>query len=448
VKLEDLAQGRTAVLGFGRESQALESVVLERLPGAKVQVFSEQAGPQVPEHWSITIAPLADAPLHRFDRILRSPGVPVDHPALVAARSDGAEITTSSSLWFSERAQARTIVVTGSKGKSTTSALLAHMLNVAGIKTCLAGNIGIPLISLLDEPADCFVIELSSYQLVDLIAAPSVGVITRLFPEHVDWHGSVDRYYAAKLQLLELLQGRPLWINARDTVLKSAVDGYAALCQANLEDGLHSQPDGLYDGPSKRLNSRDCALRGQHNLDNLALAISVAETINPGISEYVDAARSFQPLAHRLESIRDNEAREWINDSISTTPYATQAALDCCGSDVVLIAGGLDRPADWSELVAQQDGRRFTGVVGLPDNGQQVIDALVRGGLVDPDKVRVVADMSGAVRAAVDLANAESQILLSPGAPSFPHFRDFEDRGNQFRQAIADRAQPQTEQGA
>ncbi|MEM7054599.1 MAG: UDP-N-acetylmuramoyl-L-alanine--D-glutamate ligase [Pseudomonadota bacterium] len=438
MRLNDLATGKTGLIGFGRESRALESQVLARMPQARLEVIAEQSPEIRPQQWPLHIQSLSAANLD-FDRILRSPGVPVDHPALLDARKRGIEITTTSSLWFAERPQARSIVITGSKGKSTTTALITHLLESAGQSVAMAGNIGIPLIGLLEHQADWFVIEMSSYQLVDLQALPEIGVITRLFPEHVDWHGSLENYYAAKLRLMDLLDGRPLWINAIDALLSDATHGYTGLKFGNASDHIRSQADGVYAGNERLLCAGDWPLIGKHNLDNLALAISVVASLGFDAAELAQAAHSFKPLPHRLQQLTDAVGRRWINDSISTTPYATQAALDCCGDDVVLLVGGLDRPADWQTLIRHRKRAAkdpFAGIVTLPDNGVQIADALITAGLVDQHRVVHAQCMSEAVVAASRLAGLNTQIVLSPGAPSFPHYQNFEDRGDQFMRAV------------
>ena len=438
MKLDDLTTGTTGLIGFGREGRALEAALRMHDMDARVEVIAEQSPEIRPECWPLRVQALDGTRLD-YDRILRSPGVPVDHPALMAARRRGIEVTTTSSLWFARRPEARTIAVTGSKGKSTTSALIAHLLRAAGHSVALAGNIGIPLIGLLDHEADWFVIELSSYQLVDLQADLDIGVITRLFPEHVDWHGSLEKYYAAKLRMLDLLRGGPLWINAVDPVLTQAVGEYPGLQLANTSAGIEARADGIYRAGKRLLAGHEWPLVGRHNLDNLAVALSVVASLGLDPAESALSVRDFEGLPHRLQRFSDRAGRYWINDSISTTPFATQAALSCCASDVVLIVGGLERDADWRTLIEQHRQKNrpeLTGLVALPNNGSRIIGELVAAGLVPADRAILVGDMPAAVRAARGLAGPQSEVLLSPGAPSFPHYRDFEDRGHQFVAAV------------
>lgn len=432
-RLADLDGARVALIGYGREGRAVERVLAHRAPGAAVTVFAESA-PEIEPEAPLVLGPLAVDPTD-FDVVLRSPGVRPDHPGLAACRAAGLPMTTSSSIWFAERGDACTVAVTGSKGKSTTSSLLAHLLAGDGRRVELAGNIGRPLLELLDASADVFVIELSSYQLVDLDGRPDHGVITRLFPEHVDWHGSIEAYYAAKLRLVALLDGNPLWFNATDPVLEHAVGSAPNARPANRPPRLHARDDGVYRGETRLFERSAWSLPGRHNLDNLALALAVAGELGLDSAAALSAARAFRGLPHRLESLGRIGDVDWVNDSISTSPHATRAALDADARPAVLIAGGQDRGADWSVL--NESTTPLRGLVGLPDTGEALCRCLVQAGRVAAERVRRADDMEAAVRAAVELAEPGDRVLLSPGAPSYHRFRDFEARGNSFRAAVA-----------
>lgn len=435
MKLEDLSHGRTLVLGFGREGRALERVVLAGVQGARIDVLCDKSPEPAPREWPLTIGMPGEIDFVP-DRVLRSPGVPVNDPALVRWRKAGVEVTCISSIWFGERPEARVIAVTGSKGKSTTAALIAHMLAAEGCPVALGGNIGVPMLDLLDSRADWFVIELSSYQLVDLQGHASTGVITRLFPEHQDWHGGTPDYYSAKLRLAELLDGRPLWINGGDPVLDQAVAGLPNVHRINARGAIVVADDGIRLGEQLLLASAASPLPGRHNLDNIALALAVVESAVGRRDAACDSLASFRALPHRLQPFSGSAASAWINDSISTTPYATLAALQAGAARPVLIVGGLERGADWS-LVADYCRRYpLDGLVGLPDNGGEICRRLVAAGAVDPGCVIQAENMIDAVAAARRLCGTGGTVLLSPGAPSFPHFRDFEHRGYAFIEAV------------
>jgi len=440
MKLATLASGTTLVCGFGREGRALERAVLARVPGADCRVVCDVRPDAAPARWPLHVGDLDSlaAGGWRPDRVLRSPGVPVDEPLLARWRELGVEVLCISSLWFGERPDARVIAVTGSKGKSTTASLIHHLL-AADAEAALGGNIGVALLDLLDTRADWFVVELSSYQLADLRGHAAIGVITRLFPEHQDWHGGIEPYYAAKLRLFELLDGGPLWINAGDPVLRARVAGRPGVRPANLPAGLHARPDGIFRGPERIVPAERIPLRGRHNFDNLVLALEVVESIRGTLPEPARRLAGFRALAHRLQTLPAPDRREWINDSIATTPHATLAALEAVAGALVLIVGGKERGADWQAVIAHCRRRALAGLVGLPDNGAAVVARFIAAEAIAPQRTAVVDDIAAAVDAAARLAGREGVVLLSPGAPSFPHFRDFEDRGRQFATALGQR---------
>ncbi|MEX0914551.1 MAG: hypothetical protein WDZ60_01555, partial [Wenzhouxiangellaceae bacterium] len=166
--------------------------------------------------------------------------------------------------------------------------------------------------------------------------------------EHQDWHGGTAAYYSAKLRLAELLAGRPLWINGSDPLLARAVAGLPNVHRVNGRDGIRVDADGIRSGDRLLLAAAGSPLPGRHNLDNIALAIAVVEAAIGPSDEARASLAAFRPLPHRLERVSGPNPTAWINDSISTTPYATLAALQASPPDPVLIVGGLDRGADWS----------------------------------------------------------------------------------------------------
>ncbi|MFU8878011.1 MAG: UDP-N-acetylmuramoyl-L-alanine--D-glutamate ligase [Wenzhouxiangellaceae bacterium] len=440
MRLSDLDSGRTLVLGFGREGRALEAALQQRFPEADVEVFCDRPPDPPPRRWPVRsgmLAGIRETP----DRVLRSPGFPVDHPQLQDWRQAGIPVTCISSLWFGENPTARVIAVTGSKGKSTTASLIAHLLSATGRRVALAGNIGLPLLDLPAREHDWYVVELSSYQLADLVGHATIGVITRLFPEHQDWHGDSRgdsrNYYRAKLRLLELTAGNPVWINGADPVLRAAVQDAPAVVEVNGNGIFRADRDGIWRAGERLVPAAASPLPGRHNLDNLALALAVVESVHGSCLQALDSLSSFQPLPHRLQKISGPGSGGWINDSIATTPYATLAALEALPVSPVLICGGLERDADWHEVAQYCAGRPLAGLVTLPDNGPAVGRILAKAGAVAPDRLCDASDMEQAVRRAHELAGGCVPVLLSPGAPSFPHYRDFEQRGKCFIEAVA-----------
>lgn len=184
------------------------------------------------------------------------------------------------------------------------------------------------------------------------------------------------------------------------------------------------------------LAAADSPLPGRHNLDNIALALAVIEAAAGDCGPALAQLGSFRGLPHRLERIEDAGGGVWINDSISTTPYATLAALQSDPAPVILICGGQERGADWSGVAEYLRMRPLLGVVGLPDNGQRVVSELVAAGAVDSGRQVLATSIEQAVELAAEWRRPGVRVVLSPGAPSFPRFRDFEERGERFRRAV------------
>lgn len=434
MRLTELAGQHIGLLGYGREGQAAVAALRAADPGVDITVLAESGS--LPAELPGRLGPF-DEHLAEFDILLRSPGVPVLHPALRHYLAAGGRIINPASIWFAERPDVRVIGVTGSKGKSTTSSLLAHLLRACGRRVLLAGNIGVPLLVHLDTDAELVVLELSSYQLADLEGRLSLGLITRLFPEHGDWHGDIEHYYASKMRLIELLHGAPLLINARDPVLNRYTQHAPERILGNQSPQIERRGDALWQGELELTRLGRLQVMGRHNLDNAALALEAALHLECELDQLIPALETFRPLAHRLEVVAEGLGLRWINDSIATTPHATLAALQALSSAaVVLIAGGHVRPADWSPVLEHCRQQPLAGLVLMPDSGPAIASVFRQSGLIADEAVCCVDDLPAAVAQAAELAGAGATILLSPGAASFPQFRDFEDRGRQFRGAV------------
>ncbi len=394
VKFSELDGATIGVWGAGREIQAFAAQVERRLPAARIAVVvSDDGSAALPGARPATDA----AALAGCDVLVRSPGVSIYRLAL------DIPVTTATALWMAERGGRDVIGVTGTKGKSTTASLIAHL---AGIE--LAGNIGRPVIELLDVdgPVVC---ELSSYQTADLEVGPEVAVVTNLYPEHLDWHGSHERYRRDKLRIL----GLP---GVRTTVVGPGLEG---MLHFGTPDGWHSSGDAVARGATVL---RELPLPGAHNALNLCAALTALDAA--GLPYDLDALKTFAPLPHRLETVHERDGVTWVDDSISTTPESALAALASFpGRHVVLIGGGSDRGQDYAALGAALVARG-ADVIGLPVTGERLVAAA--GGTL-------VEDLAAAVALAGELARAGTVVLLSPAAPSYNRYRDFEERGDHFR---------------
>jgi len=434
----DFKSRKIAILGIGREGQAAWRYLRSLHPGIPLTLIDEAppdrafAG-QLMENDRLLNRPLSGAGLEGFDVLIRSPGISPYRDSIRRARDGGATVTSPSTLWFAAHSDQRTICITGTKGKSTTSALLAHMLRACGCQVRLAGNIGRPLLDCDDRDVDWWVIELSSYQLADLQASPQISVLLNLSAEHLDWHGSEQVYRQDKLRLAELAGDRTLIANAADPLLREALIARKGVRWFNFAPGIHAEEARLFDGAAELSVQMPEGLPGAHNLSNTAAALTIIRTIGEDFSAALSAISSFHSLPHRLQLVGERGGIRFVNDSISSAPVATAAAIEAlAGANLTLIVGGLDRGVDWTPYMSRFSAKMPDAVIGVPDNGHRIIEAMQLAGIRPRSGLHEAPNLAEAVALASNMTAQGGTVLLSPGAPSFPYFRDYRDRGRQF----------------
>jgi len=442
VLLSDLVGKDVAILGAGREGQAAWHRLNALAPDQAVTVYSESGfddvQPPAPGRDQLLGGPLDGALLGNHEVVIRSPGISPYREPLVAARKAGVTFTSGTNLWMAANPQARTLCITGTKGKSTTSALLAHLLCAAGARTGLAGNIGRPLLECDATQADWWVVELSSYQICDLVETPWHATVLNLSDEHLDWHGDAATYRRDKLRLLSLApEGRRL-INADDPHLLHETRDLPGLDTFNDRQRIHVDAGSLWDGQRPLPGLKH--VPGPHNLSNLAAVLTILDLIGlrPEGQDLVRALETFHGLPHRLALVGHRGEVRLVDDSLSTTPVATLAALRAfIDTPVTVLLGGLDRGLDWSQYAKALQACAPHALIGLPDNGERILAALADGGFNPAAGMHQAADMAAALETALQLTPAGGVVLLSPGAPSFPHYQDYAARGRAFWSAAS-----------
>jgi UDP-N-acetylmuramoylalanine--D-glutamate ligase len=455
MRIADLAGKRVAVWGLGREGRAAIAALRVRLPDLVPTLFcsdaevrlleSEEAARLKPlpqgressggsgfsrDAVALVTEPPDAAALSAFDLVIKSPGISAYRAEIFEARHNGTHFTSGTALWFAEHPGAHVIAVTGTKGKSTVTALIARLLRGLGRRVALAGNIGLPLLDLLDPPQepDWWVVELSSFQTRD--AGPvDVGVINNLYEEHLDWHGSRERYADDKLALASV--SRTLVANALQPPL-----------QARLRDHAHPFPFGaaggwhVADGAVVRANSRvfelaASPLQGQHNAMNVCAALAAIDAAGEDAIAAASAIAGFRPLPHRLQTLGERDGLTFVDDSIATTPQATLEALaSFSGCHVTVLVGGHDRGLDWrpfAEIVKETPPH---AIVTMGANGGRIRTSLESVG--GNYRLESAATLADAMRLAIAATPSGGVVLLSPGAPSFDQFKDYVERGCRF----------------
>ena len=428
----ELGGRRVAVWGFGREGRAALAALRERHPAQQFTLFCTPAEIEAARVFDPALVLVDSEPdaaaLSQFDIVVKSPGISAYKPALLAAQAQGTEFTSGTALWFAENSDARVIAVTGTKGKSTTTALIAHLSRRLGVRTALAGNIGLPLLELRGQHADLWAIELSSFQTGE--AGPlELGVVTCLYEEHLDWHGSRERYVADKLKLADV--SRHLLVNALQSSLLDLTRSHPQRLLFGQPDGWHVAGDVICRAAQQVFSIAQLAAPGLHNALNACAALAALEAIGLDALAAAPALASFRPLPHRLQPLGEHGGWHWVNDSISTTPLATLAALESLhGRRVTVLVGGHDRGLDWTPFVEAVSKTPPNAIVCMGANGARIADALRSAAVSCP--LVLVGSLAGAVTEAKALTASGGVILLSPGAPSFDQFKNYTERGRRF----------------
>ena len=433
MQFEKLKTADVAIWGFGREGRAALSALRRRLPDKPLTLYckhdeAESARALIGANVRvIEAAPDADA-LASHEVVIKSPGISAYTPELLAARERGAVFTSGTALWFAENPDARAIAVTGTKGKSTTTAMIAHCARALGIRTALAGNIGMPLLELDAQRAELWAIELSSFQTGE--AGPlELGVVVSLEEEHLDWHGTRERYVSDKLKLAEV--SRNLLVNAQVPLLVRRTAAHPHRSTFNNAEGWHIVDGAIRRGKVPVMETVALPVPGAHNAVNACAALATIEALGLDARAAVSALRDFKPLPHRLQKLGTREGAEWIDDSIATTPAAALAALRSLdGRAVTLILGGFDRGLEWDGFARELAAAPPHAVIAQGDNAARIIEAL-RGAQV-ACRITRCEDLPEAVMRARESNVQGGVVLLSPGAPSFDQFRDYAQRGRAF----------------
>jgi UDP-N-acetylmuramoyl-L-alanine---L-glutamate ligase len=448
---EDLSGLAVAIVGTGREGVSVARMLTAQGGVRLTAIIDAEGGPG--EAWDREFG--KTIPVHVFDGdtdlpdginvAVMSPGIAPHRPLFqVLARSD--IIMTSGTDLFMAVYGDRMIGITGSKGKSTTSALTAHIIAAHGEDVSWGGNVGIPLWDI--RPAEIIVAELSSYQCSSLTSSPTVAVVTSLFEEHLDWHGSAEHYFADKLNLLShipqsvIVGGQSQILTQQMAVLypdlpRTTIGQNSTWSVADIDGAWH-----ITRNHEAVMACGELPLLGHHNWWNVAIALEAASTVTDIDNDTaIEALRSFHPLPHRLEPVDDPSGVLFINDSLATNPSAAAVALGSMRDRrVIVLLGGADRGVDRTPLRQELIAHPPAVIIGLPASGEELLRDIehwcVEAGVTPPECVPA-SGMDEAIREARKRARAGDVVLMSPGAPSFGQYRDYEHRAEDFKRAIA-----------
>lgn len=407
--LNRLRGKRILVLGFGREGRSTWRFLHKYLPEATVAVADKNEMELVQYFGTSYLEAIYD-----YDIVIKTPGI-----SLKDFDTKGVEITSQTDLFLSQF-HSQTIGISGTKGKSTTTSLIYHLLKSSGRDAILTGNIGIPCFDVMEEikPDSIVVYELSAHQLEYVHNSPRVGVLLNVFEEHLDHFGTFERYKAAKLNLLRFM-------DKDDTAIiheSLSLDAHRVIAS----EATQSRTFSLFD-LDNIIDRTALPLKGDHNLLNVKVALLACDAYGMDFHELIPYLYTFKPLEHRLEPVGIFDGVSFVNDSISTIPQATIQACKALGRVDFLLLGGFDRGIDYQPLADYLKENPVPHLLFTGKAGERMMR------LMKAPAFTYYASMEQAFAYIADHAKKGDVVLLSPAASSYDQYKNFEERGRKFK---------------
>ena len=436
---------KVLILGYGREGKSTYNFIRKYLKDKHLFIADSNEGlfeknEELKEDNNITLI-LGNNyldNLNDYDLIIKSPGINFKY---VDYSSFENKITSQIDL-FLRYSICKTIGVTGTKGKSTTSSLIYHVISNIYPNTLFAGNIGIPVFEKIEEANEdtIFVLELSCHQLKFVKASPNISILLNLYEEHLDLYKSYEEYVNAKLNIFKYQKYNDykIWgLDSKESIKYFKDDNNTFVYSTkDTNKGVTIKEDGLYiNNQLIYLKSRKRNILGEHNYINIAPVLIVAKILNLDMNRVCDLIDTFKPLEHRLEYVGNYKGIDFYNDSISTIPMSTINCINAIDNAYTIIIGGLDRGIDYSELIDYlYNSNKIKVIICLKDTGYKIADTLLSK---DTNKILLKAiDMKDVVRLALLYTPKNKACMLSPAAASYNTYKNFEERGKDYKKEI------------
>lgn len=382
-----------------------------------------------------------------FDIIFRSPSCMPDTPQLVAEVEKGAILTSEIEMVL-KLAPGKVIGVTGTEGKTTTTSIINAIIQKSGKKCFLGGNMGKPIFTKIKDMTseDIIVLELSSFQLTDIDASPNISVVTNIYPDHLNVHKSYEEYREAKKNIFNFQSENDTVVLNYDNEFtrnfakeaKSKVIFFSS--NEKLENGyIYDKTDETIkyceDGIRRHIIKKgEIKLKGVHNYENICAALAATSSI-VNIDTQIDAIKEFCGVEHRLEFVRELNGVKWYNDSIGTSPASTIAGLNSFDENIVLLAGGSDKGLDYKE-VGEAIAKKVRVLILTGPTSEKIEKAVKQALEKKTIEIYYTTNMKESVNLAEEIAKKGEVVLLSPASASFDLYKNFEDRGNQFKACV------------
>lgn len=449
-----LKNRKVAVIGLGVSNIPLIDYLYKMQ--AKVTVFDDRNIEQIPKDimdkitkytFEFSFGENNLSKLVGFDLIFRSPSCMPTKKELVKEQERGA-IVTSEIEMLMEMAPCKIIGVTGSDGKTTTTSLIYAIVKEGGYNAYLGGNIGTPLFTRLNEmlPEDIIVLELSSFQLMNMTVSPDISVITNVSPNHLNIHSSYEEYIEAKKNIFKNQNENGIVVLNYDNDItrncKAEANGKVIYFSSKekLDNGIIVDNDVIKECEDRLrkhiISTQEVHLRGMHNYENICAAIAATKTLVDTETQ-TKAIREFTGVEHRLEFIREIDGVKWYNDSIGTSPTRTIAGLNAFSEEIILIAGGYDKHLDY-EPIAKPIVDHVKGLILIGQTSEKIYEA-VNKELQEENKdldIYMCNEFAQTVQIAKQIAKPGQIILFSPASASFDLFKNFAERGDKFKELV------------
>ena len=449
-----LKNRKVAIIGLGVSNLPLIDYMHKY--GAKVTVFDNRNIEDIPKDtikkitdyaMEFSLGPNNLSKLEGFDIIFRSPSCLPTVLELQKEVERGA-ILTSEIEMLMKLCPGKIVGVTGSDGKTTTTTLIYEILKANGYNCYLGGNIGTPLFTKLDKmtPDDIIVLELSSFQLMGMEISPDISVITNISPNHLNIHSSYEEYIEAKKNIFKYQNEDGIVVLNYDNVItknaaKEANGKVVFFSSKNkLDDGIILDDDIIKECKDKLrrhiLNTKSVELRGTHNYENICAAIAATKSL-VDVEKAAKAVKKFKGVQHRLEFIRELDGVKWYNDSIGTSPTRTIAGLKSFDERIVLIAGGYDKHLDYTPI-AEPILEKVNSLILIGDTAPKIFDAVKEEAEKQGKNIKIYMcdEFKNVVLVAKKVAKPGEIVLFSPASASFDLFKNFEERGNKFKELV------------
>jgi len=433
---EKLANKKILLLGYGKEGKSTYHFIRKHFPDMVIGIYDKNAVKDQLEHVVLHSGSSYEDILADYDIIIKSPGV-VFHSK---NNKELKKLTSQTDLYL-EFYRDQTIGITGTKGKSTTTSLLYHILRTAKKDVILAGNIGIPVFDVLEEiTKDSLVVyELSSHQLEYVTYSPHIGLHLNIYQEHLDHYGTFEKYAAAKENIYKFQQkGGLLFYNKEFLKPEHAKADLITISNTSEEADVIVKENLIsYQDSRIEINEDEILLIGQHNIYNIAAAYCIVRNLGVTDEEFCEALKTFRPLPHRLEYVAEVNGVKYYNDSISTVcETAIQAVKSVKNVDTVIL-GGMDRGIEYQPLVdflMESDVRNF---ILMPDTGIRIKNLIMSSDKKEKlHNLFMVQNVEEAVAVAKKETPSGKTCLFSPAAASYGFFKNFEERGEVFKRSV------------